>query len=85
MQEHENADDRASVTGPLDDADPFSRREEMVLPDWFTAIEQRWNETGDPLLLPTDELSDSAHLCERLFLNEQEAFNAGLAAGAARR
>ncbi len=66
------------MSDPPDD-DPFP------VPDWFAALEERWIDTGDPLLLPVEELSDSPELCERLFVDEQEAFNAGIEVGKARR
>ena len=60
-------------------------QERYITPHWFDAIEHRWIETGDPLLLPADELSHSEELCERLFMSEHEAFNTGRAIGEARR
>ena len=68
-----------------DAPDPFAtRKDPFPLPDWFTATEHQWRETGDPLLLPAEELSYSSELCERLFTDEQEAFNAGREIGEAR-
>jgi len=61
--------------------DPFAPKEHpFVEPEWFADVCERYYETGEVLALPVDELSYGDHeLCERLFMNEQDAFLAGLA------
>ncbi len=63
--------------------DPFAPKEHpFVEPEWLADVCDRYHETGEVLALPVDELSDGdPGLCERLFMNEQEAFLAGLAIG----